>query len=134
MSTATVERLVKQEGLEGALLKLLRAGVYLTVDEYKGRRPAVRGNTTIAADPRLLRNPLAVPQFCATTSGSLGAPTAIPLSLCLYSGSCRKHVPVARRPAAAQAGGMPCGGCLESARFSLVLRIRCPRSSLVHEG
>ena len=73
--------MVKQEGLEGGLLKLFHAGVYLTVDEYKGRRPVVRGNTTIAADPHLLQNPLVVPQFYATTSGSRGAATSIPLDL-----------------------------------------------------
>jgi len=40
-----LERLVSQDGVEGALLTLFRHGVYLTVDEFKGRRPAVRGST-----------------------------------------------------------------------------------------
>ena len=76
-----LERLVRRDGLEGALRALFRAGVYLTLDEYKGRRPVVRGNTTIAVDPLRLRNPLMVPQFWATTSGSRGAATRIPLDL-----------------------------------------------------
>ena len=42
-----LERLVSQEGVEGALRILFRHGVYLTVDEFKGRRPAVRGSAMI---------------------------------------------------------------------------------------
>ena len=70
--------LVAVEGLEGALHALYRAGVYLTVDEYKGRRPVVRGSTTLAFEPRELGNPgvaLHIPQY---TSGSRG--TATPAS------------------------------------------------------
>ena len=33
-----LERLVRRDGVEGALRALLRQGVYLTVDEFKGRR------------------------------------------------------------------------------------------------
>src|SRR5947208_15981190 len=46
-----LERLARQEGLEGALRALFRQGVYLTVDEFKGRRPAVRGSVTVEAGP-----------------------------------------------------------------------------------
>jgi hypothetical protein len=76
-----LERLVRHDGVECALGALLRAGVYLTVDEFKGRRPAVRGSTTIVADPDRLRNPLAVPHLWASTSGSRGAATRILLDL-----------------------------------------------------
>jgi hypothetical protein len=62
-----LERLVKQEGVEGALRILYRHGVYLTVDEFKGRRPATRGNATVAVNPDLLR-----------ISRSSGAAVAIP--------------------------------------------------------
>jgi hypothetical protein len=51
--------LVCADGVEGALQALLEAGVYLTVEELKGRRPVRRGATTIEADPVRLRNPLA---------------------------------------------------------------------------
>ena len=43
-----LENLVHCEGIEGALGKLLRQGVFLTVDELKGRRPILRGSTTIS--------------------------------------------------------------------------------------
>ncbi|HLA81901.1 MAG TPA: hypothetical protein VJP78_09855, partial [Thermoleophilia bacterium] len=36
--------LVAREGLEGALSALAAAGVYVTFDEFKGRRQAVRGS------------------------------------------------------------------------------------------
>src|SRR3954462_10428035 len=38
-----LERLVTAEGLVGALQTLFRQGVYLSVDEFKGRLPVVRG-------------------------------------------------------------------------------------------
>src|SRR5688500_13897379 len=43
-----LERLVRQDGLEAALATLLRRGVYLTVDELKGRRPVTRGSARFA--------------------------------------------------------------------------------------
>jgi hypothetical protein len=76
-----IERLVQHDGVEHALRMLFREGVYLTVDEFKGRRPVVRGSTTIAADPDRLRNPLSVPHLWAVTSGSRGAATRIQLDL-----------------------------------------------------
>jgi len=44
-------KLVTKDGVEGALRTLFRHGVYLTVDEFKGRRPVVRGTSTIVVDP-----------------------------------------------------------------------------------
>ena len=76
-----LERLVRQDGVEGALRTLLHRGVYLTVDEFKGRRPVVRGATTIEAGPALLQNPLATPHFWGMTGGSRGAATRLPLDL-----------------------------------------------------
>src|SRR5262249_56292112 len=43
--------LVKQHGLDATLRTLLRQGVYLTVDELKGRRPVVRNGTSIEIHP-----------------------------------------------------------------------------------
>lgn len=76
-----LERQVRQDGLESALRVLYRAGVYLTLDEYKGRRPVVRGSLTLAVMPKKLRNPLTAPQFWALTSGSRAQATQIPFDL-----------------------------------------------------
>jgi len=76
-----LERLVGRDGVEGALRVLLRQGVYLTVEEFKGKRPVVRGATTLDAGPVPLRNPLATPHFWGLTGGSRGAATRLPLDL-----------------------------------------------------
>ena len=76
-----LERLVRREGVEGALRTLLQQGVYLTVDEFKGRRPVIRGATTLEAGPALLQNPLATPHFWGATGGSRGAAARLPLDL-----------------------------------------------------
>jgi hypothetical protein len=88
-----LERLVGQEGLDGALQALLRRGVYLTIDEFKGRTPVRRGSATFTLDPTELLNPLAARHLPAETGGSRGRRTVVPwdirylrdedLSLCL---------------------------------------------------
>ena len=47
-------RLVEREGLDEALRRLHRQGVYLTVDEGKGRRPVIRGSLTVPPLPDML--------------------------------------------------------------------------------
>jgi len=74
-----LERLVTQDGVEGALRTLFRHGVYLTVDEFKGRRPVVRGSTTIAVDPDRFRNPHSRFHVVVSSSGSRGSGTSVPL-------------------------------------------------------
>ena len=78
-----LERLVGGEGLEGALSALLQRGVYLTVDELKGRRPAVRGSTVVAVDPVRLRNPSSAFHVAGESSGSRGPRTRAPFDLAL---------------------------------------------------
>ncbi len=74
-------RLVQQEGVEGALSHLFRHGVYLTIDEFKGRRPVVRGSATFAVDPVRLRNPSFSAGVLDRSSGSRGAGTVVPMNL-----------------------------------------------------
>ena len=88
-----LERMVRRDGLEAALLALYRSGVYLTSDEYKGRLPAVRGNASVAVNPSRLRNPLMSPQYLAATSGSRGQATTIPLDLaCIRDRAVNMHL------------------------------------------
>lgn len=79
-----LERLVSKDGVESALRTLYRYGVYLTVDEFKGRRPVVRGNTTIAADHSQLRNPHSAFHVLVRSSGSRGAGTPVLLDLAFF--------------------------------------------------
>jgi hypothetical protein len=74
-------RLVTREGLEGALATIFRAGVYLTMDELKGRRPVVRGSLVFQIEPDQMRNPLSRTHLLRYTSGSRGAATAIAVDL-----------------------------------------------------
>jgi hypothetical protein len=76
-----VEGLVGLDGVEGALRALLRRGVYLTVDEFKGRRPAIRGSAVIEVDPSRLLNPGAVGHLIGRSSGSRSPRTPVPMDL-----------------------------------------------------
>jgi hypothetical protein len=76
-----LERLVTLDGVEDALRVLLRQGVYLTVDEFKGRRPAVRGGATVEVRPDQLRNPSGTIRLPRHTGGSRGLRTAAPFDL-----------------------------------------------------
>ena len=75
------ERLVSSQGVEEALTVLHRDGVYLTVDELKGRRAVIRDSARIAVDPSQLRNPSANVYLGQQTSGSRGRPTPVPVDL-----------------------------------------------------
>ena len=76
-----LERLVQQAGVEGALQTLLRNGVYLTTEEFKGRRPVVRGSVRFEVDPRDVRNPRSAGHVATRSTGSRGAPTDVHVDL-----------------------------------------------------
>ncbi len=76
-----LRRLVRQDGLEDALRQLYRAGVYLTIEEFKGRRPVVRGSDRFQVTPRRLRNPRAAVHAFARSGGTRGAGMPVPIDL-----------------------------------------------------
>ncbi len=76
-----LERLVRADGAEGALGALLRAGVYVTVDEFKGRRPIVRGRLTRPIDPAEFQNPRSAGHVPAHSGGSRSTGTAVLMDL-----------------------------------------------------
>jgi len=76
-----LERSVTRDGVEGTLRDLFRQGVYLTVDEYKGRRPIQRGSTSISIDPVQLRNPQSACHVPVRTSGSRSRRMPVPMDL-----------------------------------------------------
>ena len=55
------------------------SGVYVTVDEYKGRRPLRRGRLTMELRPELFLNSLVSPHVWGRTSGSSGPSTPTPI-------------------------------------------------------
>ena len=66
--------MVQQSGLEGALKQLFDAGVYVTLDEFKGRQPVRRGSLEFATRPSDFDNPVRGPHITTATSGSRGSP------------------------------------------------------------
>jgi hypothetical protein len=74
-------RLVEREGLEDALRQLCRQGVYLTIEEFKGRQAVVRGTTRFDVRPAALRNPLSSVHVLSQSSGSRGPRTTVGMDL-----------------------------------------------------
>jgi hypothetical protein len=69
--------MVAREGVEGALGRLAEAGVYVTFDELKGRRPAVRGSARFDFSGGDFDNPLWGHHLVSYTSGSGGRPSRV---------------------------------------------------------
>lgn len=75
-----VRKLVRDDGLEGALERLRRAGVYVTLDELKGRTPITRGSLRLDITATDFENPIAPSGPRALSGGSTGRPTTSVLS------------------------------------------------------
>jgi hypothetical protein len=76
-----LERLIAREGLEGTLAALLRSGVYLTFDEFKGRREVVRGSLRLLCAEETFDNPLVAPHIEAWSGGTRSPGTSVKLAL-----------------------------------------------------
>lgn len=73
--------LVAAHGLEGALAVIRDAGVYVTLEELKGRVPIVRGGQEIAAQAGDFDNPFLRHAWRTFSSGSSGPPAPAWLDL-----------------------------------------------------
>ena len=78
-----VQRLVAHEGLEGALTILAGLGVYVTFDEFKGRREAVRGSARFHFKDTAFDSPIVPPHWFQYTGGTRGTPNRVARSLAL---------------------------------------------------
>ena len=74
---ADVVGLVRRYGVEGALAQLYDAGVYVTLNEFKGRRPIERPGLQIGVGSQDFDNPLLVKHYEAQTGGSRGVGTRV---------------------------------------------------------
>ncbi len=74
-----IETLVHREGIEDTLLALFRMGVYLTVNELKGRTAVIRGSTRFEIAPGDLRDPSVRADWYGQTGGSRAPNTLIPI-------------------------------------------------------
>jgi len=69
--------LVVREGLESTLRHLAALGVFVSFDEFKGRRAAVRGSARFTFSERDFDNPLAPSHYVELTGGSRGRPMRV---------------------------------------------------------
>ncbi len=76
-----VRQLVAREGVEGALQQLERAGIYVTLEEFKGRVPVVRGSRVFEFRDSDFDNPSITTHFRTSSGGSRGRPTGVRVDL-----------------------------------------------------
>lgn len=76
-----LQQLVVAQGLQGALQRLRDAGVYLTYEEFKGRRDVVRGSLRFSCNDAAFDNQMVRAQIRARTGGSTGQSVSAPMDL-----------------------------------------------------
>lgn len=76
-----VADLIRREGVEGALERLYDAGVYVSLDEFKGRKAIVRGSLRLEVTARDFDNPLTTAHYAAQSGGSRSSGTRIAIDL-----------------------------------------------------
>jgi len=72
-----LKALVDKEGLEASLFRLAEAGVYVSYDEFKGRKEAVRGSLRFVFDENDFDNPQISPHFEVRSGGTRGPGTVV---------------------------------------------------------
>lgn len=80
-----LQRMVRTDGLEPTLEALFDAGVYASLDEFKGRVPVRRGSLEFAVTSHDFDNPLASEDFSSRTGGSRSAGTRLIVDLDLLA-------------------------------------------------
>jgi hypothetical protein len=80
-TSSDVRSLVRSDGLEGALGRLQREGVFVTWEEFKGRADARRGSRTFRFRESDFDNPLIRAHYVGTSGGSLGPPVRVRVDL-----------------------------------------------------
>jgi hypothetical protein len=78
---ADLRQMVRDRGLEATLTALREAGVYVTFEEFKGRTPIVRGGREFQVRADDFNNPFLRHYYEASTGGSTGPGTRIPVEL-----------------------------------------------------
>jgi hypothetical protein len=76
-----IRNMVRAKGVERTLLSLREAGVYVTFDEFKGRRPIVRNGKAIQVSEARFVNPFLGAHYFSESGGSTGVGTRVPHEL-----------------------------------------------------
>src|SRR5688572_10215098 len=80
-----VVRWVERSGVEGALDELYARGVYLTLDEFKAKKPILRDGLELRPKPHDFDNPLLTCHYESKTGGSRGNRTRLMIDLDLLA-------------------------------------------------
>lgn len=78
---ADLTTLVRRRGLDDALIHLAGEGVYVTFDEFKGRRPIDRGGRIFTVGETDFDNPRVAPHFEVRSGGTRGRGTSVKMGL-----------------------------------------------------
>ena len=76
-----IRNMVQARGLEGSLLALRKAGVYVSFEEFKGREPIARGGQMFPVNARDFNNPFPKNYYQAEAGGTTGAGTRVVIEL-----------------------------------------------------
>lgn len=68
---------VRQDGIEATLDRLYEKGIWVTLEEFKGRRPIERPGLSQPVTARAFDNPLITPHFAVQSGGSRGPRTLL---------------------------------------------------------
>ena len=79
-----LRRLVGDVGVDQTLSRLYEAGVYVTFEEFKARRPICRGSLELRPSLADFDNPLVTGHFRGQTGGSGGTPRPLLLDVEMY--------------------------------------------------
>lgn len=76
-----VAAMVRSNGVEETLEELRNAGVFVTFEEFKGRRPIVRGSFSLSVRDRDFDNPHLSSYYLGSSGGTTGPGTRVPIDL-----------------------------------------------------
>ena len=81
ISLEDVRALIQKLGLEGALSELYDRGVYMTLEEFKGRRPVERDGLRFNVRASDFDNPFLAAHYAGATSGTRGVASRVLIDL-----------------------------------------------------
>lgn len=76
-----VQTVVRKRGLDDALKALRKEGVYVTFEEFKGRKPIERNGLTLEVKASDFDNPFAANDLAGSSSGSTGAAVKVAIDM-----------------------------------------------------
>jgi hypothetical protein len=78
------EKMVRSDGIEPALRKIYEAGVYISIEEFKGKKEVIRGGKVFTFKESDFDNPFLVRHFEASSGASRSAGTRVMINFDRY--------------------------------------------------